>query len=282
MTPSPSLRLATLALLALAACTSKPPPSGLVDVDERMPEPVRPAASGARRPAPLTGLALAVSGAATELWVIDMRRVQVTQPVGTAGVADLDPIAAEAQVREVLAGLRIWAEDGAVVLDGAAPFTGRARSQTYAGVMRFSLIPRGERGAPLGALTVEVRGDEITGRVSRRSAPGQAPAWTHGGFFRAPLRRVQPRDWPPRAPRALFAEPLVDGGALLRWTAPPLAPPDVEYAVYRAGDTADAPVLAGVTRELQYADGRAAGTWYVVARTPAGQVSNPSPATTLP
>lgn len=278
MTPSPSLRLATLALLALAACTSKPPPSGLAEVDERMPEPVRPAASGAPRPAPLTGIALAVSGAATELWVIDMEGVQVTQPVGTAGAADLDPAQAEARVREALAGLRIWAEDGGVILDGEAPFTGRARSQTYAGVMRFSRIPRGERGAPRGALTVEVRGDQITGRVSRRSAPGEGAAWSHGGFFRAPLRRVEPRDWPPRAPRALSAEPLADGGALLRWTAPPLAPPDVEYVVYRAGDT----VPAGVTKKLQYADDLSAGTWYLVARSPAGQVSNPSPSTTLP
>lgn len=278
MTPSPSLRLAILALLALAACTSRPPPSGLADVDEGMPEPVRPATSGAPRPAPLTGIALAVSGAATELWVVDMNRVQVTQPVGTAGAADLDPAEAEARVREALAGLRIWAEDGAVILDGEAPFTGRARSQTYAGVMRVSRIPRGERGVPLGALTAEVRGEEITGRVWRRSPPGQAPAWTHGGFFRAPLRRVPPRDWPPRAPRALSAEPLADGGALLRWTAPPLAPPDVEYVVYRAGDT----VPAGVTKKLHYADGRGVGTWYVVARSPAGQVSNPSPSTTLP
>jgi hypothetical protein len=272
-------------IVALAACTAPTPPS-TVDADAQMPEPVRPAASASPRAPALTGLALAVSGGAMELYVIDVDRVRITAPQGTTGGAEADPAAAEEAVRGVLAGLRFWAEDGALMVEGPAPFGGRARVQARGGVLRFR-TPRTAGGSAEGTLTAEVRGAEIVGRVAQRSAPGEVRPWTRGAFFRAPLRRVDARDWPPRAPRTLSAERLADGGVLLRWTVPPHAPAGARYLVYFTGDPSRPAVLVMETEKMQYAapaSGARAGSasWYVVARAAGGATSSPSPSATLP
>jgi hypothetical protein len=281
--PALARRSALASLLALAACSSPPPPYALTD-SARYPEPVRPVADETPRAPVRTGLALALSRGATELFVIDAGRAELGNPQGTLGEADADSAATLARVREAVAGLRIWAEDGVVVVDGEPPLHGRARSQTRAGVLRFSLTPHGGGGSAEGALTAEVRGDEITGRVWLRSAAGEARPWMHSAFFRAPLRRAGTREWPPRPPRTLSAERIPGGGVLLRWTVARHAAPDVEYVVYRAGAGGEPPVRVGATREMYFvaeADGGSA-SWYVVTRSAGGRESSPSPAAALP
>jgi hypothetical protein len=274
-------RSAATAILALAACTGSAPGSGVVDVDAQLPEPVRPAASASPRTPALTGLTLAVTSGATELYVIDVDRVQVTSQ-GIAGGAAADPAATAETVRGVLRGLRFWAEDGGLIVEGQAPFAGRARAQTRGGVLRFSRTGSTEGGAE-GTLTAEVRGAEIVGRVAHRSAADGTRM--HGAFFRAPLRRVDPHDWPPRAPQTLSAERLADGGVLLRWTVPANSPPDAEYVVYRTADPSRPAVQAGLTRKTLYAAPAPADravSWYVVTRSASGATSSPSPSATLP
>lgn len=275
-------RSAGAVMLALSACS--PAPSAVMDASSGMPEPVRPAAPASPRDHALTGFALAVSAGGTELYVLDAARAEVTGATGTAGDTDIAPDSAAARVRGALSDLRVWAEDGAVMVDGPPPFAGRARAQTRGGMLRFSLTPRAADGSPGGSITAEVRGGEITGRLAQRSPAGAAQAWSHGAFFRAPLRRVDARDWPPRAPRTLTAERLADGGVLLRWTVARNAPADAEYLVFRAADSPAAAVQAGATRKTQYVTdaGEAGGAWYVVTRSAAGMRSGPSPSATLP
>lgn len=195
-------RCAAALLVALAACTPpQQPASALAEPDSQMPEPVRPAAlSEPPRPA-LTGLALAVANGATELFVIDLNRVEISHSAGTVGEAEADSAATPAAIRAVLSDLRIWAQDGGVIVDGPAPFAGRARAQTRGGVLHVTLTHYHGAGSAEGALTAEVRGGEITGRVTRRSAEGETPRWMHSAFFRAPLHRIPPADWPLPTPR---------------------------------------------------------------------------------
>lgn len=272
-------------LLAAGACTaSAPSAAGLQEPGGDRPEPVRPAESP--EAPPLRGFALAVTSGATELFAADMERVELTHPAGAVGDAEADTARTLAHVRGVVAGLRLWAEDGAVVVDGPVPFTGRARSQTRGGVLRFSLTPRAGGGSAEHTLTAEVRGDEIVGRVWQRSPAGAEPRWTHSAFFRAPLRPVPPAEWPPRAPRSLSAERLPKGGVLLRWTVGRKAAPDAEYVVFRADSASSAAVRVGTTRELRFVDGApragSATVWHVATRSARGAISTPSPAARVP
>ncbi|HEX6041177.1 hypothetical protein [Longimicrobium sp.] len=281
--------LTAAVLLAIGACTaSAPPVSDLADLETDRPEPVRAASSAAATAPPLTGFALAVTTGATELYVVDMDRVELTHPAGTVGAAKGDSAATLAHVREVVAGLRFWAEDGAVIVYGPPPFTGRARSQTRGGVLRFSLTPRPGMRSGERTLAAEVRGGEITGRVSQHSPAGDPRTWAHGAFFHAPLRPVGSAEWPPRAPRGLSAE-RIPGGVLLRWTVARHASADAEYVVYRADDAKGDAIEVGTTREMQFVDatpGAARGgpspVWHVATRSASGALSTPSPSATRP
>jgi hypothetical protein len=192
-------RSAAALLVALAACTPpQQPASALAEPDSgTMPEPL---SAAPRRPA-LTGLALAVANGATELFVIGLDGVEISHSAGTVGGVEADSAATLAAIRAVLADTRIWAQDGAVIVDGPAPFAGRARAQTRGGVLRLSLTHYHGEGSAEGALTAEVRGGEVTGRLTQSSAEGEAPRWMRSAFFRAPLRRIPPADWPLPTPR---------------------------------------------------------------------------------
>jgi hypothetical protein len=199
------LTSAAALLLTIGACTaSAPAASGLADTDR--PEPVRPTQSATVQ-APLTGMALAVTGGATELFVVDMGRAELTHPAGSLGDAEADTAATLAHVRSIVAGLQLWAEDGAVIIDGPPPFTGRARSLARGGVLRIALTPRPGAGSAERTVAAEVRGDEIVGRAPPPARRG--PGRTARSFARRcdPCRgrsgrRARHAACPPRPSRA--------------------------------------------------------------------------------
>ena len=195
--PATIRRSAAAALLVLGACTPSPPPSGMTDGGALLPEPVRAVAPRVR-PAPTTGLAGALAEGTTEVFALDAGRMEITHPHGTAGEATVDTAATAEQLRAVLAGLRFRAVDGALLIEGEAPFAGRVRRQARGDVLRLSRIATRTGGPADCTLTAEVHGDDMVGRVVHRSSPGQVPEWSRAAFFRAPLHSV---DSPEGAPR---------------------------------------------------------------------------------